>query len=98
MLVFLLARIDLPSYFLHVAHQEIRRLMQPQDGETYEAVVERMLPLADAELRRDVTAAVFGLTTQAMMLKVNKDEIDETQADLNRIDELPVESPSGRAR
>jgi hypothetical protein len=45
-----------------------------------------MIPLADGELRRDVTSAVFRLWTQAQMLKVIKDEVDRTQANLAQIE------------
>jgi hypothetical protein len=44
---FLAARVDLPPQLRHVAYQEIRSLVRPQDGETYEAVVARMIPLAN---------------------------------------------------
>ncbi len=86
LLDFLVTQVDLPPQLRYVADQAIRSIVRPQDGETYEAVVARMIPLADGELRRDVTAAVFRLSTQAGMLKVMKDEIDRTEADLAAID------------
>jgi hypothetical protein len=79
---------DLPESLRYVAHEAVRSIIRPQDGENYVTIVERMVPLADAELRREVTAAVFRLSTQAGMLKVMHDEIERTQADLANIDEF----------
>lgn len=71
---------------MHVADQAIRNLFRPRDGETYQTVVERMIPLSDEEMRRDVTAAVFRLSSQAGRVRAMKDEADRTEADLAAID------------
>jgi hypothetical protein len=82
LLDFLLAQLDLPPQLLHVADQAIRNLFRPRDGETYQAVVERMIPLTDEETRSDVTAAIFLLSNQAGRVKAMKDEVDRTEIEL----------------
>jgi hypothetical protein len=78
----LLAKVEWPRHLLHEAHHHIRSILRPQHGETYEACVARIIPLADQELRRDVTSAVSRLGTQASVLQARKGEIDQTEADL----------------
>jgi len=86
LLALLVEQTDLPEGLRYVADQAIRGIIRPPDGENYEGIVSRMVPLADAELRREVTAAVFRLSRQAGMLKVMHDEVERTQADLAALD------------
>ncbi|HEX4409934.1 MAG TPA: hypothetical protein VH206_14270 [Xanthobacteraceae bacterium] len=88
----LLEQTDLSDRLRYHARQVIQDIIRPQDGETYERLVERMVPLADPELRREVTAAVFQLSTQAEMLKVMHEEIQRTQQTLREIDQYAENS------
>jgi hypothetical protein len=54
----LIEQTDLPPKLRYVAHQAIRSVIRPQDGENYEAIVTRMVPLADPELRRDIGSCI----------------------------------------
>jgi hypothetical protein len=56
-----------------------------QPTESVEDVVRGELPLADNHLRREVAEIVFELRSQAKILKVGKDELDDYLTDVANI-------------
>ncbi|MBC9883860.1 hypothetical protein G8O24_42055 [Bradyrhizobium sp. INPA01-394B] len=60
----------------------VRDCIQFQTGESFEAMVDRRLPLADDETKREVTGVVLSLVRQTTMLQLAKEEHTKSFKDL----------------
>jgi len=67
---------------LYLSHGLLKSTLQVADGESYEDIVRRKLPLADEHLHREMSQMVFLLMAQAAVMEVTKAEVDRTAADV----------------
>jgi light-regulated signal transduction histidine kinase (bacteriophytochrome) len=75
----------LRSPSLYVARDLLHGFFNPKDGESFETIVRRKIPLANENLQRQATAIVFTLMTQADYLKVIETELARVNADVRNI-------------